>query len=103
MAEFRRAYLGDAVHPYASPLFGDFHGLPPVLFHVGSVELLLDDARRVHDKVRRAGGVSVLEVFDGLFHAWHMMDGLVPEALARVAAFVNDAEPAPRTGSARAR
>ncbi|MBI1736817.1 MAG: alpha/beta hydrolase [Candidatus Rokubacteria bacterium] len=96
IADFARAYVGDGapLSPYASPVLADFHGLPPVLFHVGSIELLLDDARRVHEKILRAGGASRLEVFDGLFHSWHMMDGVVPEAraaLERAAAFVNEA------------
>ena len=30
--------------PYISPLFGDFHGLPPMLFQVGSLEMLLSDS-----------------------------------------------------------
>ena len=106
IAEFRRVYVGDteSLSPYASPVLGDFRGLPPLLIHVGSIELLLDDARRVHERVRRAGGVSRLEVFDGLFHSWHMMDGVVPEARTafdRVVAFLNDPEPAPAAGSGR--
>jgi epsilon-lactone hydrolase len=55
--------------------------------------LLLDDARRVDEKMRSAGGVSVLEVFEGLFHGWQMFDGFMPEAriaLRQAAAFVND-------------
>jgi acetyl esterase/lipase len=92
---FARAYLGEGSPrtPYASPLFGDLDGLPPLLLQAASTELLLDDARQVHDKIQRAGGVSRLEVFDGVFHAWHMLDGFVPEArmaLRRAATFVND-------------
>lgn len=93
MAQFARAYLGDhpAHDPDASPLYADPAGLPPLLFHVGSTELLLDDARRVHDRVRAAGGASRLEVYDGLPHGWHLLDRIVPEArhaLADVADFV---------------
>lgn len=66
------------------------------MLQVASSELLLDDARRVHDKVRSAGGISRLEVFDDVFHGWQMLDGLMPEArvaLRQAAAFVN--HPAP--------
>jgi len=82
--EFAAAYLGAAspLDPYASPLFGDLGGLPPVLLQVGSTELLLDDARRVHEKIREAGGLSELEVFDDVPHVWQMLDGFVPEARA---------------------
>jgi epsilon-lactone hydrolase len=95
IAQFARAYLGtaSALNPYASPLFADHRGLPPILLQVGSTELLLDDARRVHDKIRNAGGVSKLEVFDDMFHVWQMLDGFVPEArgaLRQAAAFMND-------------
>lgn len=95
IAAFARAYLGETPPrtPYASPLFGDFDRLPPVLLQVASTELLLDDARQVHDKIQSAGGASRLEIFDGVFHAWHMLDGFMPEArvaLQRAAAFVND-------------
>lgn len=98
IAEFARAYLGGAspLNPYASPVFADLGGLPPLLLQVGSTELLLDDARRVHDKVRSAGGVSRLEVFDDMFHVWQMLDGLMPEArvaLQQAATFMNGPPP----------
>ncbi|HZI18986.1 MAG TPA: alpha/beta hydrolase fold domain-containing protein [Pyrinomonadaceae bacterium] len=81
-AEFAGAYLAGAspLDPYASPVFGDLRGLPPVLLQVGSTELLLDDARRVHEKIGEAGGLSELEVYDDVAHCWQMLDGFVPEA-----------------------
>jgi acetyl esterase/lipase len=60
-----------------------------------SGESLLDDSRRIHDAIRAAGGHSTLEIFDGVFHVWHMLDGLIPEsrqALRRAAAFMNGLE-----------
>ena len=44
--EMARAYLGSAAPrtPLASPLFADLRGLPPLLIHVGSDEVLLDDS-----------------------------------------------------------
>jgi hypothetical protein len=79
-------------------VFADLSRLPPLLLQAASDEMLLDDSRRVHDKVRSAGGISRLEVFDGVFHAWHMLDGFVPEAriaLQQAGAFVNDPECSP--------
>jgi monoterpene epsilon-lactone hydrolase len=95
ITDFARVYLGDASpqNPYASPVFGDLGGLPPLLLQVASDELLLDDSRRIHDNIRKAGGVCRLEVFDGVFHGWQMLDGFLPEArraLQQAAAFVND-------------
>lgn len=93
IAAFARAYLGSKspVDPYASPLYADLRGLPPILLQVGSTELLLDDSRRVHEKIRNAGGISKLEVYDGLFHGWQMTDNIVPEArtsLSSAAGFI---------------
>lgn len=80
--EFGSAYLGDASpsEPYASPVFAEFKGLPPILLQVGSTELLLDDSRRIHEKIQAAGGISRLEIFEDVSHCWQMLDGIVPEA-----------------------
>lgn len=80
--EFAAAYLGTAspLDMYASPAHADLKGLPPVLLQVGSTELLLDDSRRVHDKIQALGGESTLEIYEDVFHCWQMMYGLVPEA-----------------------
>jgi acetyl esterase/lipase len=94
-AEFAPAYLGDASprDPYASPAYADLAGLPPLLLQVGSTELLLDDARRVHTKIQAANGVSRLEIYEDVVHCWQMLDSLVPEAraaLLQAAAFIRD-------------
>jgi acetyl esterase/lipase len=83
-AEFAAAYLGDASprDPYASPAYAEFAGLPPLLLQVGSTELLLDDARRVHRKIQAAKGTSRLEIYEDVAHCWQMLDGFVPEARA---------------------
>lgn len=91
--EFAPAYLGDASprDPYVSPAYADLAGLPPVLLQVGSTELLLDDARRVHRKIQAAQGASRLEIYEDAAHCWQMLDGFVPEAraaLRQAAAFI---------------
>jgi epsilon-lactone hydrolase len=93
--KYARVYLGDASDrdPYASPVFGDLSGLPPLLLQAASNELLLDDARRIHLQVEKAGGISELEVFDDLFHDWPILDGFLPEArlaLEQAAAFLDE-------------
>ena len=82
-------------HPEASPMFADLAGLPPMLLQVASSEMLLDDARRVHEKVQAAGGVCRLEIFDHAFHVWQLADGIVPAAraaLKQAAGFIADSE-----------
>jgi acetyl esterase/lipase len=91
--EFAAAYLNgaDPRSPSASPFFADVSGLPPVLFQVSSVEILLDDSRLVYEKMLAAGIDSRIEIYDDLLHCWQMLHGLVPEAgaaLANAAAFI---------------
>jgi len=77
--------------PGVSPLFGRLDGLSPVHIQVGAEELLRDDAVRLHERVRSAGGLSDLAIYDGVFHGWQMLDGLIPEAersLQQAASFV---------------
>lgn len=93
IAQFASVYLGGASpdDPRASPLYAALHGLPPVLLHVSSHELLLDDATRVHASIVQAGGLSTLELFDDVLHCWQTLDGLVPESgesLRQAAAFI---------------
>lgn len=65
-------YVGgaDPASPYVSAVFGDLAGLPPLLLLAGEDELLLDDARRVHESAIRAGGDSRLLVGAGMQHDW---------------------------------
>ncbi len=62
----------DLKNPLISPIYGYFPGLPPMLVHVGSREVLLGDAARVAEHARRANVESTLRVFDGMFHLFHM-------------------------------
>ena len=81
--DFAAAYIskpGDKNNILASPVFADITGLPPVLFQVGSTEVLADDSRRIHEKMIAAGRESKLEIFDGVSHVWQMTIGFIPEA-----------------------
>jgi len=82
MPEFRERYLGqtDPANPLASPVFGDYRGLPPLLIQVGEHEMLLDDARRVAQKARSDGLSVQLEVWPGMFHVFQSHEPLLPEA-----------------------
>jgi len=77
-----RFYLGgaDPRMPYASPVYGDPAGLPPSLIHVGSDEILRDDAVRMADRLQAAGCEVTLEVWPRMPHVWHLLAPFVPEA-----------------------
>lgn len=80
----------DAAHPLASPLFADLHGLPPMLVHVGTHEVLLDDARRIVARARMHGVEASVGEFDGLWHVFQAVPG-IPEgtrSLRELGAFV---------------
>jgi acetyl esterase/lipase len=86
-------YLGgaDPYNHYASPLYGDASGLPPTLIHVGSDEILRDDAIRMADKLRAAGCDVEIEVWPRMPHAWHLFARILPEgrdAIERIGAFL---------------
>jgi monoterpene epsilon-lactone hydrolase len=72
--EMRVMYVGgDAdkmAHPYVSPAFGDFVGLPALFFQVGSTEILLDDSRRCAERARAAGVRAECEVWKEMPHGW---------------------------------
>jgi phosphinothricin tripeptide acetyl hydrolase len=84
--EMARAYLGSSAArtPLASPLFADLRGLPPLLVHVGSDEVLLDDAVQLADRARSAGVDATLEVWDRMIHVWHWFLPMLDEAQAAV-------------------
>jgi len=95
MAAFAAVALGTTptTTPSASPLYADLRGLPPVALHVGSTELLLDDATRLAQGIHDTGGVCQLEIFENVPHGWQMLVGLVPEAgrsLRAAAAFAQE-------------
>ncbi len=81
----------DRRHPLASPLFGDYTGLPPLLLQVGEHEVIRDDCVRVAARAQAAGVEVTLEVWEGMFHVFQSHDPLLPEgreAVAHLAAFM---------------
>jgi monoterpene epsilon-lactone hydrolase len=75
----------DPRHPYASPLYGDPTGLPPTLIQVGGDDVLRDDAVRMADNMRAAGCQVEIEVWPHMWHVWHALVRVMPEARAAVA------------------
>lgn len=66
--------------PYASPLFGNFEGMPQMLIQVGSDEMLLSDSTAVAAKAKAAGVPVKLTVYEGMFHVFQMCYNMIPES-----------------------
>ncbi len=68
------SYVGsrDPREPLISPVFGDWHGLPPLLVHAGEDEILAEDAVEI-ERAARAAGVDVrLEMYPRMWHVWQL-------------------------------
>jgi epsilon-lactone hydrolase len=96
-------YLGgaDPRTPYASPLYADLIGLPPLLIQVGSYEILLDDSTRFAERARLAGVEVRLEVWEEMQHVWQIAANIVPEsrqAIEHIAQFVEQQAASKVTG-----
>jgi epsilon-lactone hydrolase len=77
------SFLGEAADPrdpLGNPLYADLAGLGPVYIQAGGDETLLDDARRLEDRARKAGVDARLDVFPGMLHTFQMAAGRAPEA-----------------------
>jgi len=93
LPQFVNLYLGksDARHPLASPVFGDYTDLPPLLFHVGEHEIIRDDSVKAAERARACGVDVTLEVWHSMFHVFQSHEPLLPEAkeaVGHIAAFI---------------
>jgi len=66
--------------PFISPVHADFRGLPPILIQIGSDETLLNDSKRLAARAGNAGVVVTLDVWENMWHVWHLFAGIMPEA-----------------------
>jgi acetyl esterase/lipase len=96
LGEMAEAYLqgADPRLPYASPLFANLAGLPPLLIQVGSDEVLLDDSLELERRACAQGVKVHLRVWPEMIHVWPMFHPSLPEAtraIAEAVAFTQDA------------
>ena len=70
----------DLRNPLISPLYGDFTGFPPLLVQTGTREIGLSECVLLAQKARRQGVDVTLDVWDGMWHVWHMMWPDIPES-----------------------
>ena len=80
----------DLKDPQLSPIYGDFAGFPPTILTSGTRDLFLSNTVRTHRKLRRAGVVADLHVYEGQSHAQYGFNPDAPEtreAFSEIAAF----------------
>ena len=79
--------------PLLSPaVLADLSGFPPILLHVGTNELLLDDSVRLAERARDAGVDVILDVVADVPHVFPAFIGTIDEAaqaVDRAALFIN--------------
>jgi monoterpene epsilon-lactone hydrolase len=81
----------DPRDPLASPVFGDWSGMPPLLVLNGSIESLFDDSVRITETARAAGVDVTHTVYEDMPHVWQTTYPAFPEAVQAVdemAAFI---------------
>jgi acetyl esterase/lipase len=61
-------------------MYADLRGLPPLLMQVGEEEWLCRDAVRFAERARAAGVDVTLQVWPAMWHVWHLLVPLLPEA-----------------------
>ncbi len=67
----------DLTEPYLSPLFAEVSGFPPTLLTVGTRDMFLSNAVRMHRELRAAGVDAELHVFEAMPHGG--FGGTAPE------------------------
>jgi monoterpene epsilon-lactone hydrolase len=96
-------YLGgrDPNDPVCSPLFARHEGLPPILIHVGTDEVIIDDSTRLAERCKEAGVDMTLRVFHRMWHEFQIHAGVMresDEAVAEIGEFLRRHCPCPDAG-----
>lgn len=92
MVGLRHHYIApeEMLSPDASPLFGDFSGLPPLFFQSSGSEMLRDDSLRAAERAHAAGVDVEVELWANVPHVFQGLQALShgKAALERIADFV---------------
>ncbi len=81
-----------ATDPTCSPLYADLTGLPPVLIHVGTEEVLLDDAKRLAEQAEKCGIPTTFKIYDKVGHVFQFHAGILKESndsIKRIGQFID--------------
>ncbi|MDT7638605.1 MAG: hypothetical protein QOC83_2893 [Pseudonocardiales bacterium] len=93
------APVAGPLDPELSPINRDLQGLPPVLLQVAGSEVLRCDAEAMSRRLAAAGVDCTLQIWDGQIHAFPVLAGLLPEAMAALieaGSFIQEATARPR-------
>lgn len=77
--------------PLISPVFADLSGLPPILVHVGSDEILLNDSQRIKANLDRDGVINEYKEFPEMIHVFHHFAAMLDtgtEAILEISGFL---------------
>lgn len=66
--------------PSVSPIYASFKHFPPTYLVSGTRDMFLSDTVRVNRAIRDSGGVTQLELFEGLSHAEYLIFYNTPES-----------------------
>ncbi len=70
LLHYASQYTTDPENPLVSPLFGDLSGFPPSLIFAGEDEVMLDDARLLHQKLQEQHSDATLHIAPTMWHAY---------------------------------
>jgi acetyl esterase/lipase len=70
----------DLKEPYISPIYGDFTNFPPTILTSGTRDLFLSNVAHTHRKLKHAGVVAELNVYEGMSHAQFQDVRITPES-----------------------
>ncbi|AFY58371.1 esterase/lipase [Rivularia sp. PCC 7116] len=76
---------GNFSNPIVSPIFADLSGLPPMLIHVGSQEVLLDDSLRLARQAALSNVSVELKVWKDMIHCLHLFAPILTEGSEAIA------------------
>ncbi len=81
-----RLYAGSTPlsDPMLSPVNADLRGICPLMIHIGTREILLDDALYLAEKAKQAGVEISLKIWEDMFHVWHYFARYLPEGKAAI-------------------
>lgn len=74
----------DPTQPLASPVYGNWTGLPPLLVQASEDEVLADDASTLAAVAEKAGVAVELHLYPGMPHVWQLSYPAFPEAVQAV-------------------